>query len=223
MKIAILIPTLGRADVLPGLLKNIQATTPFPDYAVYFVLDRDDEPSHRACAEMEGYGGRVVECDGSYPTKTNAGYAATLPEESLVVPTADDVVFHEGWYEAAVACFEDPDVQVVGTNDLTPATRGGRLATMPIIRRSYIEDPGAAWGECGTVFNESLHHNFVDRVCWELALHRGVAVFEPESVIEHRHHGWNTREVDDTDRKGNMQGWEADKATYERMRAEWTA
>lgn len=220
MNVAIIIPTLGRPHALAPLLQNLRQTTELR-YRVCFVVDRDDRETWEA---LDGLARArdffAIECDGTYPEKTNAGLRAT--DEPLVLPTADDVVFHSGWYETAVARFEDPAVQVVGTSDLTPATRGGRLATMPILRRSYIKDPGAAWGETGTVFNESLHHNFVDRVCWELALHRGVAVFEPGSIIEHRHHGWGTREADATDAKGNQQGWDADKALYERMKAEWT-
>ncbi len=224
MNVAILIPTLGRADVLPGLVESFRVATPPDVYRLYFVLDRGDSPSHNVLTAFEGDPDVQIDvCDGTYPTKVRRGYQATAPAaEELILPTADDVVPYPGWYEAALKHFE-AGAQVVGTNDLTPATRDGRMVTMPIVRRSYIEDPGAAWGERGTVFNESLHHNFVDRVLWELALHRGVAVFEPESIIEHRHHGWKTREVDDTDRKGNLQGWDQDKATYERMKAEWTA
>lgn len=221
MRIAILIPTLGRADALAPLLQNLRQVTEFR-YRVYFVVDRGDQETRHVLETMPGFDFTTVLCDGTYPVKTNAGYAAAADEE-LVLPTADDVVFHDGWLRAALKRFEDPAVQVVGTNDLTPATRDGRLATMPILRRSYVDEQGAAWGERGTVFHEGLHHNFVDRELWELAQHRGVAVFEPESVIEHRHHGWGTREADETDAKGNQQGWDADKALFEQRRAQWTS
>jgi hypothetical protein len=221
VNVAILIPTLGRAEVLAPLLENIRATTPVGKYRAEFILDWNDMASDRALAQLKWAEDFCCEfCDGTYPEKTNEGYQGS--EGDLILPTADDVVFHDGWYEAALKHFE-AGAQVVGTNDLTPATRDGRMATMPIVRRSYIEDPGAAWGETETVFHEGLHHNFVDRELWELACHRGVAVFERESVIEHRHHGWQTREVDDTDRKGNMQGWDADKALFEERKAQWLA
>lgn len=221
MNVAILIPTLGRANALAPLIANLRATTP-PVYRVCFVVDTADDETRRTIEEMAPANNYfMVFRDGSYPVKTNAGLFAT--SEPLVLPTADDVVFHQGWYEAAVNALSDSSVQVVGTRDLTPATRDGRMVTMPIVRRSYINEQGAAWGEQRTVFHEGLHHNFVDRELWELACHRGVAVFEHQSVIEHKHPGWGTREADETDRKGNQQGWDEDKALFERRKAEWTA
>ena len=221
MNVAILIPTLGRPDALAPLLQNLRQTTG-PFYRVYFVVDHEDLETRRVLETMPGFDFETVLCDGTFPVKTNAGYRASRAEE-LIAPLADDVVFHDGWYEAAVKRFEDRDVQVVGTLDLTPATAKGNHATMPILRRSYIEDPGAVWGEPGKIFHEGFHHQFVETELWRLACHRGVAIFERESVIEHRHHGWKTREVDDTDRKGNMQGWDADKALFQTRRDEWTA
>lgn len=225
MNIAILVPTLGRAHALEPLLRNVREATPEGKYRVYLALDSDDAESWETYERLYLAGHSddlmAVEEDGTYPRKTNAGLDGSDGED-LILPTADDVVFHPGWYGAALKHFE-AGAQVVGTNDLTPATRDGRMVTMPIVRRSYIEDPGAAWNERGTVFHEGLHHNFVDRELWELACHRGVAVFEPESIIEHRHPGWGTREADATDAKGNQQNWDADKALFQKRKAEWTS
>jgi glycosyltransferase involved in cell wall biosynthesis len=224
MTIAILIPTLGRADVLPELLQNIRQVTP-PCYRVYFVLDSGDTESWEVCRRLSGGGGDVVlvEGDGSYPVKTNRGYECT-GDEDLILPTADDVVFHRGWYEAAARRFTPlGPCYVVGTLDLTPATARGLHATMPIIHRSYIEDWGAVYGEKGKVFHEGYAHNFCETETWQLARHRGVARFERESVIEHLHPAWGTREADATDRKGNARGWDVDKALFEKRKAEWTA
>lgn len=221
MNVAILIPTLGRPDALAPLLQNLRQTTG-PFYRVYFVVDHEDQETRHVLDTMPGFDFETVLCDGTYPVKTNAGYLACRGED-LVLPTADDVVFHDGWYEAAVKRFEDPDVQVVGTLDLTPATAKGNHATMPILRRSYIEGQGAVWGEPGKVFHEGYGHNFCETELWRLASHRGVAVFERESVIEHLHPAWGTREADATDEKGNGQGWDADKALFQKRRDEWTA
>ena len=222
MTVAILIPTLGRADVLAPLVESFRVTTPPDFYRLYFVVDRDDAATHQSLAEFEGDPDVQVDvCDGTYPVKIYAGCWLSAGED-LVLPTADDIVPHLGWYEAALKHFE-AGADVVGTNDLSPATREGRMVTMPIVRRSYTEDPGAAWDEHRSVFHRGYHHNFVDRELWELACHRGVAVFEPESVIEHRHHGWGTREADETDAKGNQQGWEQDKALFEKRKAQWLA
>lgn len=215
--IDILIPSLGRADKLAPLMQNIAATTP-PTYAVIFVLDEDDAESREA---LRGYvePGYVVLQGGSYPRKTNAGYE--FGSSPLVLPTADDVVFYPGWLEAALEAFEDPAIQVVGTRDLSPITADGSHVTMPIIRRSYVEDPGAVWEECGKIFHEGYHHGWVETELWQLAQHRGVAKFAPESIIEHLHPDWGTREPDATDLKGNAGNKSLDQALFNSRRAQW--
>jgi glycosyltransferase involved in cell wall biosynthesis len=218
MEIAVIVPTLGRPDALGPLVENLRRTTP-PAYRLCFVVDPDDEASHSALAALSPAPEvLVLEHGGTYPVKVNAGARATA--EPLLLPTADDVVFHPGWYEAALSRFRK-GAQVVGTSDLTPATEGGRHATMPIVTRSYVEDPGAAYGEKGVVFHEGYHHNFVETELWQLACHRGVAVFEPASVIEHRHPSWGTAEVDDTYRRGSLAGWGPDRALFEGRMAQW--
>jgi hypothetical protein len=219
VNVAILVPTLGRADALAPLLQNLCQVTEFR-YRVYFVVDREDQETRHVLETMPGFDFVTVVCDGTFPEKTNAGYRAS--SEELVAPLADDVVFRAGWLEAALPHFE-AGWQVVGTYDRTPVTDGGWHVTMPILRRSYIEGPGAAWGETDTVFHEGLHHNFTDTELWQLARHRDVAVFEPESVIEHRHPQWGTRPADATDAKGNGQNWEADEALFIRRKEEWSA
>lgn len=218
MRVAILIPTLGRADALAPLLQNLRQTTEFR-YRVYFVVDQEDMETRHVLETMPGFDFTTVLCDGTFPEKTNAGYAASADEE-LVAPLADDVVFHDGWLQAALPHFE-AGWQVVGTYDRSPITEDGGHVTMPILRRSYIEDPGAAWGEKGTVFHAGLHHNFCDTELWHLARHRDVAIFEKASVIEHRHPAWHSRPVDDTDRKGNMRNYDADEALFHRRKEAW--
>lgn len=222
MNVAILIPTLGRAEALRPLLESIAKTAPPGVANIVFVLDHDDPGTHAELQDAWEQGWRFGRCfqDGTYPEKINAGLRAS--DDPLVLPCADDVVFHAGWYEQALAAFV-PGVEVVGTNDLTPATADGQHATMPIIRRSYIEGPGAAHSETGTVFHECYHHNFVETETCKLAQHRGVYVSCPASIIEHRHPSWGTREADDTDRKGSQTNWDADEALFERRQAEWLA
>ena len=217
MKVAILIPTLGRPHALEPVLDSIKETTPDGQYLPIFVCDWHD---HDTVSELHRLGAWWVFQDGTYPVKTNAGYRAS--NYPLVLPTADDVVFHHGWYEAALDAFQDPAGQVVGTRDLTPVTAEGQHSTMPIVRRSYIQHPGAVWGEPGKVFHEGYHHGWVETELWQLACRRGVARFVPESVIEHLHPDWGTRPRDATDDKGNVQHKAEDYQLFERRRSEWT-
>lgn len=216
MNIDILVPTLGRPDALRPLADNIAETTPEDAYRLVFILDRGDEASFDAVRDLREP--LIKRKDGTYPEKINAGLKATRNE--LVLPTADDVVFHDGWYENMLKAFE-PWVEVLGTRDLSPITEWGEHSTMPIVRRHYIETVGAAHGETGTVFHEGYHHNAVETETCQLAQHRRVWKFSHDVVIEHCHPAWGTREPDDTDRKGNMRFREEDMALFEQRRDQW--
>lgn len=217
LKIGILIPTLNRPESIGPLASNIADTTPLGAYSLIFVLDHGDHESREAVKAAEFC--RYILCDGTYPVKTNAGYVAS--NDDLILPTADDVWFREGWLESVEDVFTDPHVQVVGTDDTTPATADRTHATMPVIRRSYIEDPGCVWNDPGKVFWEGYHHTHVETEVWQLAEHRGVAAWS-DAVIEHRHPDWGTRDADSTDEKGNRQGWDEDRAAFEARKAEWS-
>lgn len=222
MTIDILIPTLGRHDVLKPLLINLTRVTPQSEFRAIFVADEADTPTRDVLDEIcgRGNGDICVIHDGTYPEKINAAYR--FGRGDLVLPTADDVIFHDGWLEAALNALRDPTVKVLGTDDLSPATANRDHATMPILRRSYIEDPGAVWGETGTIFHGGYAHNFCETETWQLALHRGVTGWAEDCVIEHLHPAWGKRETDETDRRGNMQGWEEDQRLFEARRGEWS-
>lgn len=219
--IDILIPTLGRHKALQPLAANIMNTTPQNAARIVFVADHDDAETRRVLNDLCFPGGiwsRLL-VDGTYPEKINAAYRHGRAE--LVLPTADDVVFHPGWLEAVEAAFADQAVQVVGTDDLSPATASRDHATMPVLRRSYIDGEGAAWGETGTVFHEGYRHNFCETETWQLAIHRGVTAWAEGAVIEHLHPAWGKRAEDATDERGNKQGWEADEALFRSRREQW--
>ncbi len=220
MTIAIVVPTLGRPGALRPLLASITTATPAGVANIIFVVDHNDKETHveLQSAWKQGWNFKVLFEDGTYPQKVNAGMRAC--SDPLVLPTADDVVFYPRWLEYALAAF-GPGVNVVGTNDLTPITADGTHATMPIIRRSYIEQPGAAFAEPGVLFHEGYHHNRCETETCQLAMRRGVWQFCAESIIEHRHHTWGSREVDETDRRGNLQNREADEALFAEREAAW--
>ena len=216
--ISILVPTLNRPEALAPLIHSIRTTTPRDRYEIVFVLDHGDVRSHQALRSFH-HDVRVVVADGTYPQKINAGYDESVGD--LILPTADDVRFHPDWYELAMQEFANW-VCVVGTNDLSPVTENGEHVTMPIVRRSYIEDPGAVLGETGTVFNEDYHHNFVETELWQLAVYRKVTRWSKEIVIEHLHPDWGKREEDATDQKGMRSHFDEDAAIFYERAAAWT-
>lgn len=215
--IAIVVPTLNRPHLLGPLAMNVHQTTKVP-YTLLFVVDRGDTATHNT---LSGLGNAtMVVCDGTYPEKINAGVQHV--HEPAVVLANDDVVFYEGWFTAANLAFID-GIEVVGPSDTTPATENEDHATMPIVRRSYIDDPGAVWGERGTTLYEGYHHNFSETELWQLAVDRGVAKFVPECVIEHRHPDWGTAGLDETYQVGARTGFEDDQELFFERQAAWRA
>lgn len=214
---SILVPTLGRAGQLGPLAENIRQVTR-RSYELLFVLDHADRESRDAA--KAAVWSRYVFRDGTYAQKTNAGYRACRGE--WIVPVADDVWFHEGWDVEALESAE-PWVHVVGTSDLTPITADGLHATMPVIRREYIESPGCSWKVPGDVFFEGYHHGWVETEVCQLAQHRGCWKFTDRSVIEHRHPDWGTRPADATDEKGNRANKGQDLSLFEQRKAAWGA
>jgi glycosyltransferase involved in cell wall biosynthesis len=217
--ISIIVPTLGRPQALAPLIYSIRTTTPRDHYEIVFVLDHGDIKSHQALRSFQ-HDIRVVSASGTYPQKINHGYDESVGD--LILPTADDVRFHSDWYELTVEEFGTNWVCVLGTNDLSPATEDGEHVTMPIVRRSYIEDPGAVLGERGSVFNEAYHHNFVETELWQLARYRKVTRWSKEIVIEHLHPDWGKREEDATDQKGMRSNFDEDAALFYERAAAWT-
>ncbi len=217
---SIIVPTLGRAHAIGPLIDSIRQTTPLGAYEVVFVLDSDDELTKAALLAFAGSDVVSVIEPGSYPHKTNAGYRKSIGDK--LVPTADDVKFHPWWSDHVNDAFDDPSVCVVGTNDLSPATENGDHATMPVIRRDYIEEPGCVWDEPGVIFHEGYHHNFVETEVWQLARKRGVAEFQSRAIIEHLHPDWGKRGIDDTDYRGNKARWDHDAQLFAERLAQWT-
>lgn len=216
MHLAVVVPTKGRQTALAPLAANIDVTA--EDVDVLFVLDPDDQESWDAVDDLDCL---AMEFDGGYPQKANAGFKATKSE--LVLIAGDDVIFHDGWYEAALEAFEPGWVGVVAANDMSPMA--GVNATFPIVRRAYIEKIGGAWGELGTVYHDGYLHNFCDTELWGLALHRNVGRYAPECRVEHLHPAWGKAEVDDTYREGglNSRGWAHDEQLFAAREAEWRA
>jgi glycosyltransferase involved in cell wall biosynthesis len=219
--IDILIPTLGRHRALQPLAANILNATPEGSFHVIFVADEGDTETRQVLDELcfpDGPWAQVIE-DGTYPHKTNAGYRSGSGD--LVLPTADDVRFMPGWLDSVLNALSDPSVQVVGTDDLSPSTADRTHATMPVLRRSYCESPGASWQDPGKVFHEGFHHLWCETEICGLAQHRGVWAFAEGAAIEHRHPDWGSRERDATDEKGNGQNNDADKRLFENRQRQW--
>lgn len=217
---AILIPVLNRPHRVAPLLENIKATTPEP-HEVVFIATRWD---HGQVDALEQSGARYVlvapEHEG-YANKINVG-AWTITTAGHVFTAADDLIFHDGWLGTALARMVD-GIDVVGTNDLhNPRVLAGTHSTHSLVRRSYVEDPGAVIGHPGRLLCEEYEHAFCDDELVGTAQHRGVFAMAMDSHVEHMHPYFESAPLDDTYRKG-MASIAHDEAVHDARKHKWGA
>ncbi len=214
--IVVLVPVLGRPANAQPLADSLAAAS--PGVRLVFLVSLGDTDQHEACVKT---GADVLVLDalrapGDFARKINEGYRATT--EPFVFQAADDVEFRLGWDDAALRVAEDTGAGVVGTNDLAnPVVRKGRHSTHSLIRRSYVDHPGASADGPGTVFSEAYGHAFCDNELVELAKKRGQWAFAESSHVLHRHWVWGTAEKDATYRVG-METFQADSRVFHRRR-----
>lgn len=216
--IDVVIPTLNRAQLLVPLLDSIRRHTARRSYRVLFVVDEADKQTQEVLTtQLCGTDVKMMVHDGTAPVKWNA--AVPHCEAEWLLLCGDDVLFRPRWLEEAQPAMAR--VSVVGTNDLTPRTARKDHATAQLVKRSYIDDPGAAWREPGHVMHPGYHHNFADDELIRLAEYRGEWEFVESSIIEHRHYVWGTAPKDQTYERGALNGFDEDKMLFRRRRRAW--
>lgn len=206
---------LGRPHRVAPLLASIEASTP-PPFRVVFVCT----PGDTAVPAVIAAGADLLEVNfqpGDYARKINAGIAATT--EPFIFTGASDLVFHPGWFEAALRQV-DETAGVIGTNDLgNPRVLKGEHSTHSLLVRSYVEALGTIDGD-GAMY-EGYRHNFCDTEMVETAKARGAWRFAADAIVEHLHPSWGTAEVDETYLLGQS-GFVRDQMLYHRRRRLWT-
>ncbi len=217
--IVVVVPVLGRPDNAQPLADSLTSSS--PGVRLVFVVSPGDDAQRQACL---GTGADVVEATwpaghADFARKINHVYRLTT--EPFVFQAADDVEFRPGWDDAVLRIAEDTGAGVTGTNDLAnPVVKQGRHATHSLIRRSYIDSPGASADGPGSVFSEAYGHAFVDNELVELAKTRNQWAFAEESHVWHRHWVWGTAEKDATYLKG-AESFAADSRLFGQRRRGW--
>lgn len=184
--LTVIVPMLGRAHHVEPLLANILDTV--PDAQVLFcVTDNDNAVIHemnRLHAEHIFVQKRSF---GDYARKINQGLEATSRE--LVFLGADDLKFHQGWFEAALSVLT-PGVGVIGTNDLgSPRVMAGEHSTHSLVTRTYAVRYGTI-DEPGKILHEGYTHEFVDDELVGTAKFRKAWAFAVDAKVEHMHPNW---------------------------------
>ena len=191
MTVAVLIPMLTRAHRVAPLLESLRATS--PTARPVFICSPDDTAVHNAIDTAGEERITVPGPDpGDYARKINAGYRHTT--EELMFLGADDLLFHPGWFEAALAELR-PGIGVVGTNDLgNQRTATGKLSTHTMVTRDYADRFGTADGP--GLLHEGYWHEFCDNELIDTAKARGQYGHAPDAVVEHLHPLWGKAEPD---------------------------
>lgn len=209
--VAVIVPVLGRPHAAAPVMASVRATTGLA--RVYAVVGPEDPEREAVESAWRAAGATVIEADRpSFAAKANHAYRAT--SEPWLFLAGDDVKFHPGWYDRAVAAAGDR-FHVVGTNDLAnPRVVSGEHGTHLLVRRSYVDEHGASWDGPGVVCHEGYRHWYVDDEIVTAAKQRGVWTPAPLSVIEHLHPLYGKGEPDATYKLGQARA-DADRALFE--------
>ncbi len=181
-------PVLRRPHRVRPFLDSLYDTT--DGCRVVFLTDADDKPERRAIRQC---GAEDVPCGGNYAAKINAG--VRLTDEPLIFLAADDLHFHAGWLEAALAELSS-SVGVVGTNDLCNArTMRGDHSTHSLVTRQYAQR--GTIDEPDKLLHEGYPHEYVDDEFVQTAMRRGAYAHALDSIVEHLHPNVGKAPLDD--------------------------
>jgi hypothetical protein len=208
-EIAVLIPTLGRAERLAGLVENVHAATEIP-HTVYLIMESTDTESGLASGALDAVG--VFGRFGSCAAAVNAGYRAST--EPFVAVGNDDCLFHPGWDIAALGGMSET-THVVGLND-----GSGDCKCFQLIRRRFIEEHSGVYDQPGI-----LYHTYASQCCDTEFAHyaqlRGVWADAPDAVLEHQHWRFGKADPGHPNYVRARATNQEDLAEYRRRREQW--
>lgn len=185
---AVIVPVMRRPHRVAPFLDSLAASG--ADATAYFIVDEDDDVEITAIRTV---GGNMIINTGDpaavnpkgFPVKCNVGYENTTEPWLLFV--GDDVHFHAGWLDEALRVAGD-EYHLIATADLlNHSVMQGRLATHPLMRRSWIDEHGSSWEGPGQVCHVGYDHIGVDLEWSAVAIDQGVFRFAERSVVEHLH------------------------------------
>jgi glycosyltransferase involved in cell wall biosynthesis len=219
VNVTVLVPVLNRPPRVLPLIRSVQDTS---DAKVLFLCSPDDHAQIRECRRQAAKHRRVgftivpwPNGPGDYSRKVNHGIRIT--SEDWLLQGADDLVFRDGWLQAAETAHTATGGRVVGTNDLgNPRVMRGQHATHSLVRRDYVRDLGT-WDQPGLLLHEGYGHNFCDDEMVLTARQRHEFVFAHDCHVEHLHPNWKKGVPDRTYEIG-MERFRQDRALFNQRR-----
>lgn len=215
---AVLVPVMKRPQNAEPFMRSLKSSTGLA--TVYAIADALDTET---IAAWNAAGAEVILRDfdgpGTFAQKINAGYEAT--DEPWILAVGDDVRFHPGWLDHALAVAGD-GYHVIGTNDLGPRVKAGQDSPHFLIRRSYIDEQGASWDGPKVVCHEGYRHGYVDLEIALVAKQRGAWATALGSIVEHIHHIWGKGQDDEVYRLGRSSA-DQDKELFQARLAQFAS
>lgn len=186
--VSVVIPSLGRPDRLQKCLDRLFVSA--PDVEAIVVADNNDMATIRVARETEP-ARLVTVSQGTGPVEAwNIG--ASHATGDYLVLGADDLVFHDGWYEVALGAMAKKNgYGLVAFNDLSPLS--GRLATHYMVSRAYAVNE---WG--GFLAAPYYKQQFIDNEATERAKRDNCFIYAQSAIVEHMHPLWEKADHDDT-------------------------
>lgn len=192
-----LVPVLDRPKNVDPLIDSFERSAT-PGRLVFVATEGDDRERKALDNASAEY---VLTQAVSWPRKINEAYLRFRDECDWVLFGADDIDFHEGWWDETKPFRDIPELSVIGTNDLgNPRVIAGDHTTHALVRSSYlgtVDDPHAI------VHTGYRHWCVDDEFLWTAKL-RGVWAFCPTAIIEHLHPYWKKGKWDSTYAQGEL-------------------
>jgi hypothetical protein len=190
--VAVVVPVMRRPQNAARFMESFDSSGA-DGATVYAVADANDTDTIDA---WRATGATVLISSRGHKFANKCQHAYLNTTEPWLLLVGDDVVFHPGWLQAALAAAGDR-FHVVATNDLgNPWVMWGKHATHPLVRRSYVDASGNSWDGPGVVACEKYRHAWVDNEWSWKAIHERVFVFAEDSHVEHLHPTWSKGERD---------------------------
>lgn len=209
-QIAVLVPTLRRADKLEAIAENVHAATKDP--RLVFIAEHTDLETVEALHNLKDAATCIIGDYGSCAAAMNAGYRGST--EPFVFTSNDDILLHEGWDEAALAVMSDT-THIVGTND-----GNGRMTCFALARRAYIEAESGVFDKPNTLWHEYTSQ-YPDTELADYAKFRGVWGEAPDSLTLHQHWEFGLADPDHPNYLKAKATVAADHAIYAQRRHQW--
>ena len=223
-ELAILIPVLDRPHRVAPLVESIAKNTTV-DYHIYWLCTSgliSEEAHIRDVADWDvmSIAFSTPRRHGDYAHKINEAFKRST--EPYLFLGADDLDFRPGWDVTGLRWFRNPNVGVVGTQDLgNRRVIRGEHSTHSFVSRTYVDEFGTI-DRPGEVLHEGYAHEFVDDEFIETAKFRGAFKFSQHSVVEHLHPLWGKAETDRV-YNGQRQRMRQGRVIYSRRKHKWTS